>query len=307
MNYTLHQLRVFLKVAECKSISKAAEQLFLTQPAVSIQMKRLQDQFDIPLTEVIGRQLYITDFGEKIVQKSIRILEEAEGIRTLVNQYKGLISGKIQISSVSTGKYVMPYFLTNFVREHPQVEINMDVTNKTKVVERIQDNSTDFALVSVVPNHLNVHKVELLPNKLFLVGSTRYNEYEKASISSKKLSELPLIFREEGSATRAAMEAFISNQKVQPKRALELVSNEAVKQAVIAGLGFSVMPLIGLKDELNSSMKIIKTKGLPITTNWYLVYNKGKELTPASGALLSYIETNKSQVYESEFKWTKKY
>lgn len=307
MNYTLHQLRVFVKVTDCQSISRAADLLHLTQPAVSIQVKRLQDQFDIPLTEVIGRQLYITEFGNQIAEKCRKILEETEGIKSLVDRYKGMLSGKIHIASVSTGKYVIPYFLTGFMALHPQIEMNIDVTNKQKVIASLQENSTDFALVSVVPDQLKVERLELLPNRLYLVGSSKHALVEQQSVALGDLGKHAHIFREEGSATRAAMEQFLSQNNIDPARSMELVSNEAVKQAVNAGLGISIMPLIGLKNELGSSMEIIPVKGLPITTTWFLVYSKGKNLSPACEALLEFITAHKEEVREDVFSWTRQY
>ena len=126
MNYTLHQLQVFLKITETKSITKAAVELHLTQPAVSIQLRNLQNQFEIPLTEIIGRQLYVTDFGKEIAKASERILEEVNAINYKTMAYKGILSGKIKISIVSTGKYVMPYFLSEFANKNKGIEIEME-------------------------------------------------------------------------------------------------------------------------------------------------------------------------------------
>lgn len=301
MNYTLHQLKVFLKVTDNQSITKAAEELFLTQPAVSIQLKRFQDQFDIPLTEVIGRQLYITEFGQQIAEASRRILAEAEGIKATVNQYKGLLTGKIKISVVSTGKYVIPYFLRAFMVRYPEVEIVIDVSNKNKVIEGLMKNESDFYLVSVLPEHIPVQKIELMENQLYLIGSSRF---ESKKITIKGLNKLTLIFREQGSATRNAMEGYLKTHDIEGFKSMKLVSNEAVKQAVNAGLGFSIMPLIGLRNELaNGSLKIFHLKGLPIITNWNLICNKGKKLSPAAAELIRFIKDNKQQVFDEFFNW----
>ncbi len=301
MHYTLHQLKVFSKVCELKSITKAAEELHLTQPAVSIQLKKLQEQFDIPLTEVIGRQLYVTDFGNQIMTVSNRLLKEAELIDATTSQYKGLLTGRIHISSVSTGKYVIPYFLTEFAKDHPDVELTIDVTNKNLVVDSLAKNKTDFALVSVLPD-LALETISLMENRLNLFAGQDYFHLVD-SFKLNQLEEVPLIFREQGSATRKAMEEFLNKYKIRPKRTMELASNEAVKQAVSAGLGLSIMPLIGLRNELNLGIiKEIPLKGLPIITNWNLVYAKGKMLTPAGQALLQYIKTHKEQIIEMNFK-----
>lgn len=298
MHYTLHQLKIFLKVCEQKSITKAAEELFLTQPAISMQLKKLQEQFDVPLTEIIGRQLYVTDFGEKIAEVSKRILEEAETIDATIKQYKGLLAGKITISVVSTGKYVIPYFLSDFVNNHAGVDFSIDVTNKTKVLNSLVKNETDFALVSVLPKNLPIEKIELMDNKLYLVGKEKPTEKK---VSNKALQEMRFLFREEGSATRNAMENFLKTRDIKISK-LEMQSNEAIKQAVCAGLGYSIMPLIGMTEELKSGkIHIISCEGLPISTSWNLIYNKSKRLSPAALALLEHINKKKEHIIEKYF------
>lgn len=137
MNFTLHQLQIFLKISELQSITKASEELFLTQPAVSIQLKKFQEQFSIPLTEVVGRQLFITDFGKEIAQAAKKILEEVNAINYKTMAYQGQLAGKLKFSVVSTGKYVMPHFLSGFMHQNRGVDLSMDVTNKTKVVKQL--------------------------------------------------------------------------------------------------------------------------------------------------------------------------
>ena len=307
MNYTLHQLRVFTKVYEHKSITKAAEELFLTQPAVSIQLKRLQEQFEIPMTEVIGRQLHITEFGERIAQTCYRVLEEAEAINQEINLFKGILTGNIQIATVSTGKYILPYFLRSFIQKYDQVNLNVNVTNKQKVVDALRENETDLALVSVLPDDMKLETVTLMENHLYLVVG-KYGPAIDHINSPKKLSDLPLIFRERGSATRMAMEGYLDKMGITPRKTMELVSNEAVKQAVIAGLGLSIMPLIGLESELkNGNIRIIPIKGLPITTTWNLVYNSGKSLDPVLTTFLSELNSEKEAIKKEKFDWIRKY
>ncbi|MBR9920034.1 MAG: LysR family transcriptional regulator [Bacteroidetes bacterium] len=301
MNYTLHQLRIFTKVCDFQSITKAAEAMFLTQPAVSIQLKKLQDEFEIPLTEIIGRKLYVTDFGQKVRALAEEILGAVDQIEEATDEYKGILTGNIRIASASTGKYVIPYFLTGFMRKYPGVNIAIDVTNKTRVVESLQDNTVDFAMVSVIPNNLNLECLPLIPNELYLVSSSDYPGLPKR-MTPKKLSDHTLIFREEGSATRAAMENYLKQNDVVVKRSMQLVSNEAVKQGVRAGLGLSVMPLIGIRTELElKNIQSIPVKGLPIITQWNLAHSRGKELSPASNALVQYIQDHKTQISERHF------
>lgn len=305
MNYTLHQLRIFLKVAELGSITKASEQLHLTQPAVSIQLKKLQEQFDIPLTEVIGRKLYVTDFGREIAARSQRILDEVDGIKFTIDQYKGKLSGKIKISVVSTGKYVIPYFLKRFMDQYPAVDISIDVSNRNRVIEGVHNNESDFSLVSIMPEGIEVERIELMENRLILACGADSNDLVKAP---KDLENVTLLFREDGSATRRQMEMYLEKNNVSVNKSMELVSNEAVKQAVNAGLGYSIMPLIGLKSSLvNKSIKIVPLKGLPITTRWNLIYSKGKKLTPAQQALIDFIEESKEKIVLDNFDWVSDY
>lgn len=304
MNYTLHQLKVFCHVADQQSITKAADLLHLSQPAVSIQLKNFQDQFDIPLTEQIGRKLFITDFGKSIAVAAAKILEEVEGIEHKASAFKGLTSGRLTIASVSTGKYVMPYFLSPFLQLHPGVRLSMDVTNRTRVIESLQKNELDFALVSVLPDNVQVKKLELMPNTLYLVGNERYIKKYKANPKMAP-ERIPYIFRELGSATRLAMESYLNTNNIQLRQQLELTSNEAVKQALIAGLGLSVMPVIGISRELREGqLHIIPVKGLPIKTEWNLIWLKDKRLSPAAYEFLSYVEREKNNIIETSFNLT---
>ena len=210
MNYTLHQLKVFLKVSKTKSITKAENELYLTQPAVSIQLKNFQDQFEIPLTEVVGRQLYITDFGKEIASTAEQILNEVDKINFKTLAYKGILSGVLKISVVSTGKYVMPYFLSEFLNLNSGIELDMDVTNKSRVIASLKNNEIDFALVSSLPDEINIESETLMQNKLFLVGNRNVLFDNKIDIS-ESISNFPKIYREEGSATRMYMENYFYN------------------------------------------------------------------------------------------------
>ena len=307
MYYTLHQLQIFLKIVQTKSITKAAEELNLTQPAVSIQLKKLQDQFDIPLTEVIGRQLYITHFGNEIAITAQKVLDEVETITYKSKTFKGILSGKLMVSVVSTGKYVMPYFLCDFLNQNKGIDLIMDVTNKSKVVKSLENNEVDFALVSILPDDIQLQSEILLDNKLYLIGN--HNAVSQIQNNYSNLfDEYPLIYREEGSATRLVMENYLQRNGIQSAKKMQLTSNEAVKQAVIAGIGYSIMPIIGLKNELErGDLKIISMKGFPIKSNWYLVWLKNKSLSPVAEAYINYIRDEKSKLKSNYFSWIDNY
>ncbi|MCS5491031.1 LysR family transcriptional regulator [Algoriphagus limi] len=292
MNYTINQLRVFLKVIETESITKASEELFMTQPAVSIQLKNFQSQFKFPLTEVVGRQLYVTEFGYEVAEIARRIFDELEALKYKTKEYEGIYTGRLRISVASTGKYVIPFFLTDFLNTHTGIDLVLDVTNKSKVVESLKNNEIDFAVVSVLPEEVEVEEVLLIENKLYLVGNT--DNYSKNKT---------LIYREEGSATRQVMEQYF-DKKGSKRKQIELTSNEAVKQAVLAGIGHSILPLIGIKSELiEGSLKIIRKRGLPLKTDWRLIWLKDKKLSPVANAYLEHVRKEKAKIQKKYFKW----
>lgn len=308
MNYTLHQLQIFLCISRLQSVTKAADELHLSQPAVSAQLKNFQNQFDIPLTEIIGRKIYITDFGKEIAAAAEKILDEVDAINFKTTSFKGQLSGRLKISVVSTGKYVAPYFISGFLKEHSHVELLMDVTNKKQVLESLEQNEVDFALVSLLPEGLRIEKLELLKNQLYLVGNSDYANFRHQKHDKRIFENLPLIYREAGSGTRDTMEMFIEKNKLPVRKKMELTSNEAVKQAIIAGLGCSIMPLIGIKNELsNGNLNIIPVKGMPLRSAWHLIWLRNKKFSPVSAAFLAYLRQEGQAIAAQHFSWIDAY
>ncbi|MEO1435886.1 MAG: LysR substrate-binding domain-containing protein, partial [Bacteroidota bacterium] len=238
---------------------------------------------------------------KEVYNLATAILEKVDALEIATDRFKGILTGNIQIASASTGKYVIPYFLSGFVQQHPGINLSIDVTNKTLVVKALQENSIDFAMVSVIPPNLALVGIPLMENELVLVGSTSYPDLPQR-MRLDHLHKHNLIFREDGSATRDAMINFLKKNSIQVKRSMQLTSNEAVKQAVRAGLGLSIMPRIGIRSELQlEKMTIVPIKGLPIVTQWNLVYGKGKQLSPAGQALIEYIEEHKNRIIKEQF------
>jgi len=301
MNYTLHQLQIFLKIVERKSITKASQELHLTQPAVSIQLKNFQNQFPIPLTEVLGRKLYITDFGNEIAIAAEKIINEVNQITYKTLAYEGKLSGILKISIVSTGKYIFPYFISEFIKKHQGVDLILDVTNKERVVHSLEENLVDFSLVSVLPKQLQIEKTKLMENKLYLVGNSS-EKFSDKKYDASFLTKLPLIYREPGSGTRYTMEKYIEKNNLSIRNKMEIISNEAVKQSVIAGLGYSIMPLIGIRTELeHKRLQIIPMKGLPLKSTWNLIWLKNKKLSPVAQAFLKFVEAHKEEIIKTYF------
>jgi len=266
-------------------------------------LKNFQAQFDIPLTEIIGRKIFITDFGKEIAISAEKILNEANVINYRTQEFKGKLAGRLKISVVSTGKYVIPYFLSGFLKQHEGVELLLDVTNKSQVIASLENNVVDFSLVSVMPENIKLNKLELMQNQLYLIGNR--DQIFKEKIYDKKIFEtIPLIYRERGSGTRHVMEKFILKNKLPVKKKMELTSNEAVKQAVIAGMGFSIMPLIGIKNELNNGeLQIIPVKGFPIKSVWNLIWLKDKGFSLVANSFLNFVKVEKQNIIKEKFSW----
>lgn len=307
MNYTLNQLRIYHEIVQASSVSKAAERLHLSQPAVSIQLKNFQSQFDIPLTEFVGRRLYITDFGREIAASAQKILGEVEAITHRTQDFKGRLSGRLKIAVVSTGKYVIPYFLSGFLRQHEGVELLLEVTNRAEVIRSLEDNAVDFALLSVPVAKMKLQRLTLMQNQLYFVGNRDAPE-GTPFYSRKLLQSVPLIYREQGSGTRQVMEKYIRQHKLEVQKKLELTSNEAVKQAILSGMGYSVMPLIGIKNELsNGDLRLLPVRGFPIRSSWELLWLKEKGFSLVARRYLEYLHKEKEAIIRKQFSWISSY
>ena len=267
----------------------------MTQPALSIQLKNFQSQFGIPLTEKVGKKIVLTDFGKSIAEIAENVIKEVETLKYKTKEYEGLLTGSLKISSASTGKYVMPYFLSEFINAYPGIDLTLDVSNKTAVIQSLKNNEVDFALVSVVPEEIDADEEILLENKLFMVSSTEKLDKTK-----------PLLYREKGSATRMAMDNYFGNSN--QRKSIELTSNEAVKQAVISNLGYSIIPLIGIKNQLqNKELFIVNSPKLPIVTYWRLIWLRNKKLSPIAEAYLDFLRKEKENIIQSQFGWIDKF
>jgi DNA-binding transcriptional LysR family regulator len=289
-----------LTVVKHKSVSKAAKELFMSQPAISIQLRNFQSQFDIPLSEIIGRRLHITEFGYEIAHIAKDIIEKSESIESKLLAYKGLLAGKLKMVAVSTGKYILPYFLTDFVKEHSGVELSMQVFQRQKALQMLENNEAEIALVSVVPDELDVQEEILMPNLLFMVGPGNM-EFRRGETA---VQELQAIYREKGSGTRIMLEKYMAENHPAPKIRLELTSTEAVKQAVIAGLGVSILSIFCMHYELQErNIRILKAEDFPLKSTWRFIWLKDKSLSPVAQAFINHIRAEKHNIISRHFSW----
>ncbi|MCS5491740.1 LysR family transcriptional regulator [Algoriphagus limi] len=299
MNISFNQLRALHAVAQYESITKAAKSLDMTQPAVSMQLKNLQDQFDVPLTEMIGKKVHITEFGNELVEITDRIFEELGQIEQRMLELKGLLAGKIRISSVSTGKYIIPYLMAEFMKLHPHVEISLEVSNRYKVLAHLEENSTDLALVSISPQDMDLETLTLADNKWYLVASPENAEKYQKFIEENNWQKIPFILREKGSGTRVMMEKFFEDRDITIQSKMELATNEAVKQAVMAGLGATILSQYSMRKEIpEGRIKILEVDGLPLEADWKLVWLRQKKHSPAVLAFIRWISENHEEVFK---------
>ena len=302
MNITLHQLKAFQAIAKFQSITKAAEAMSMTQPAVSIQLKNLQEQFEVPLTEIIGKKIHITEFGQELVDTADRIFGELGKIEEKMLELKGLLGGKIRISAVSTGKYIIPYLMADFMKIHPRVEISLEVSNRYKVLAQLQENSTDLALVSLWPEELELESIQLAENKWYLACSPEKKESYTAAIKEGKWEMIPFVLREKGSGTRTTMEKFFQERDIHVGSKLELATNEAVKQAVMAGLGASLLSNFSMAQEIKEGrIALLELPGLPIKADWKLIWLKQKKHSPAVKAFIRWLSEHRKKVLSTHF------
>lgn len=284
MKYTLHQLQIFVRLSRTFSVTRTAEELNLSQPAVSIQLKNFQANFAIPLTEIVHKRIYLTEFGKTVAAKAEEVLRSTEGVNQCLAAYRGEITGPLRISTVSTGKYIAPYLLAPYIKQHPSVDISLNVSNKTQVLAELTANEIDLALVSLKPE-MRLEEYVLMDNEFVLIGA-------KPPVSAEvwspdRLGDVPILFREPGSATRQIMERYLQHHGVMVKRSLELTSNEAIKQSVMAGLGYSIMPKVSILAALEQGWLFIQPiKGLPIKNQWSFIWPEGKKLSPQAQAFL---------------------
>lgn len=293
MNTSFRQMQIFHTIAVEGSFTKASELLHLSQPAVSIQYKAFAEQFHFPLLQQRNKRYELTEFGQSIFDHVEHILRQVNVLETLNENAVGELAGSLHISSVSTGKYILPYLLSAFLDDHPKVRLVMDVTNKSRVVQALKDNTTDLAFVSVLPTDVDTKSEPLMENTLLLVAHPSY----WATHKNLPFAENTFVYRESGSATRKAMETYFKECGIEPQKKIELLSNEAVKQSLMAGMGMSILPYIGIHKELEHGDLVVVPKwGLPITTQWHLCWRMHAPLSPVASAYLDYVRKHKESI-----------
>ncbi|MBD2680316.1 MULTISPECIES: LysR family transcriptional regulator [Nostoc] len=285
---TLHQLKVFEAAARHSSFTRAAEELFLTQPTVSMQIKQLTKSVGLPLFEQVGKRLYLTEAGRELFATCRQIFDNIAQFEMKVADLKGLKQGQLKLAVITTAKYFIPRLLGKFCELYPGIDISLQVTNHEQILERMSQNLDDLYIMSQIPENMDITCQPFLENPLIVFAPLNHPLSQEKNIPIERLAEEPFIMREPGSGTRRAVQSLFDEQGVKVRVKLELGSNEAIKQAIVGGLGISVLSRHTLLLD-SSQFSILDVQHFPIHRNWYMVYPSGKQLSIVARAYYDYL------------------
>jgi DNA-binding transcriptional LysR family regulator len=282
-NLTLRQLRVFDAVARHLSYTRAAQELFLSQPAVSMQIKQLEENVGLPLFEQLGRRVYLTEAGRELFAYSHSIAQQLDEAEAVMEELKGVRRGKLKVSVASTANYFATRLLAAFAKEHEGVTVSLDVTNRRGLLNQLAANETDLVIMGRPPADLNLVTEAFMDNPLVVIAPAGHPLVGRKDIPVSRLQEETFVVRERDSGTRIAMERFFHELGIELTTGMEMTSNEAIKQAVEAGLGLGIVSIHTLELELQSGrLAILDAQHFPIMRHWYVVHRKGKRLSAAA-------------------------
>lgn len=301
-NATFRQLRVFCEVARQLSFSKAAAQLHLTPPAVTMQIKELEGHVGLPLFERNGKQVSLTTAGEYMLVYARKILATLKDAEDAAARLQKLEIGTLTIGMVSTAKYFLPRLLTEFQREHEGIEVRLIVGNREQLLRMLQGNEVDIAIMGRPPKEMATRAEPFAAHPHVFVAPVDHPLLRRSHLTVQSLQPYSFIVREEGSGTRAAMEKFFEATGFQPKVAMEMSSNETIKQAVMAGMGLSFLSLhtIGLELD-NRLLAILDVEGSPVVRAWNVVHTLSKLLSPAAEAFRYFMLERGEQFLAEQF------
>lgn len=296
---TLHQLKVFEAAARHGSFTRAAEELFLTQPTVSMQVKQLTKAVGLPLFEQVGKRLYLTDAGRELLSTCREIFDRLSQFEMTVADMKGLKQGQLRLGVVTTAKYFVPRLLGPFCRRYPGIDISLQVTNHEGLLDRLNDNLDELQIMSQPPTNLDVSCHPFLENPLEVMAPRDHPLAGQKNIPIERLIGEPFIIREPGSGTRGAVQKMFEAHGIKLKIRLELGSNEAIKQAIAGGLGISVLSRHVLALEgATSQLTILDVENFPLRQQWYVIYPSGKQLSVVARAFFDYLLDEGKRVAE---------
>lgn len=290
MHLTLRQLKVFESVARHLNFTRAAEELFLTQPAVSMQVKLLEKQLGLALFEQLGKSVHLTEAGQEVLGYARNISQQLDELEAVLNRMKGLAGGKLRISVATTANYFIPTLLGTFSRRFPEVTVSLDVTNREILLQQLSENTVDLVIMGQPPAEADVEAADFMENPLVIVAPPEHALAKQKKIPLKRLQDEVFLVREPGSGTRIAMERFFTEREIQLKTGMEVGSNEAIKQSVQAGLGLGLLSRATIEQELELKRLVeLNVAEFPIMRHWYMVHRRGKRLSAVAEAFKKFM------------------
>lgn len=294
---TFRQLEVFEAIARLGSFTRAANELFLSQPTVSMQIKKLTDIVGLPLFEHIGKRIYLTDAGKALQATCNTIFDQLNGFEMLVADMQGLKQGQLRLAVVTTAKYFAPRLLGPFCKLYPGIDVSLEVSNREHLLERLAANRDDLYILGQPPEKFDVVYEPFLNNPLVVLAPKDHALVGKKKISLQRLVQEPFIMRESGSGTRIAVERLFKAHNLTLNVRMELGSNEAIKQAIVGGLGISILSRHTLTlDAATGNLAVLDVRHFPIERQWYAVFPSGKQPSIVANTFLDYLRSAADQI-----------
>jgi LysR family transcriptional regulator, low CO2-responsive transcriptional regulator len=289
-NYTLKQIQTFVEVAREKSVSKAAERLFVTQPAVSMQIRQLEDVFGLPLIEPVGRNIQLTGAGQEFLTHAIAAMAQLKNLEALMAEHVGVRKGRFELAVVSTAKYFVPMLLVRFGKLLPGIDVTLRIDNRESILGMLSRNEVDLVIMGRAPNNLDCEATAFATNPMGIVCAPDHPLSRRKRVQFEMLKEYGFVVREQGSGTRAAMERLFGQHEIPMKMVMEMPSNETIKQAVMAGMGLSFLSLRTVRHELAAGhLAMVDINGMPLVGHWYVTHLTQKKLSPAAKAFKAFL------------------
>ena len=286
---TLRQLEIFLKVAEHGSMSRAAEELFLSHSAVSLQIRKLSDAIGLPLHEVIGKKLYLTEAGREVEATGVQIFDAIRRLDETINNLKGLTSGRLAISVVATAKYFLPRILGPFCRDYPDLDLSFHIGNRAEIMRRLDDNRDDLYIFNGLPQDIDIESYRFLPNPIAVIASSKHRLAGKKGLHWEDLADEKFLMREPGSGTFEAIRQYLDDNNLKRGKTMTIESNEALKYAVVEDMGITMLSAYVLADAVGPDLAQLRVKGFPIMSDWYVVHPRAKQLSLIAERFLEFV------------------
>jgi LysR family transcriptional regulator, low CO2-responsive transcriptional regulator len=287
---TIRQLEVLAAVGQEGTVTAAAETLHLTQPAVSMQLRQLEEQLELTMFETVGRRLQITEPGKELVRLAIELLARLDDLEQTARSLRGVGHGRVRLGVVSTAKYFAPRLLAQFLKLHARLEFKLTIHNRAEIIDQLQSYSIDLGIMGQPPDGMQLDGTPFAPNPLISIGAPSHPLSLRRGLRPQDLTGQAFIVREPGSGTRNAMDRFFADHEVKIRQVMEADSNETIKQAVMAGIGLGFLSLHTVRPELAAGrVAVLDVRGLPLERQWYVVHSSQRRLTPAADEFRQYL------------------